>query len=556
MRRRLPIVIYRRKRIANLKNASRKLAIYLSILTLFAVLTLYSLDYFPLGNWESHQSALVSAVQTYVSSKVSPKKHEAILAVQAILEQKTKLLLGGDIEEIKENYDLSSTTGEWAYEKAENRAAYLRKWALARGVRMVEATSTFEIDSVSEESDGSFWIELTEHTVYAYEYSPADLFQPAWIYGADGQAPESVLVVNSTSPTGVMIAGWGESHGTFGCGEIHGISRCSAVPGVAGQSVAYGITGQSVAYGTASYSEAGGFARQQARTLTRQMGQSQGESSIRHEFGSRTVHVIEIALSDGKWKIRKDWYMDPLGDDVGEPAQAVSMSLNYGIPGIPGKVGLETWEDNFSMSPITYRPITAAAQDYGVFEALNSLETSGRTAFDRDKALDYAVKHSGVRALPDGGRYNSKYRVYTFVGGDCANFASQVLHAGGIPQGQGWHCAKEGSTAWVQSESLVWHLLSSGRGYRIFRGKFAEAVSASQILQGEASTAMPPVDRLEPGDIIAYEVKGEIHHVAVVVGRDPRGYVTIASHTADRLYFPWDLGWSESIVFWFIKISY
>ncbi len=102
----------------------------------------------------------------------------------------------------------------------------------------------------------------------------------------------------------------------------------------------------------------------------------------------------------------------------------------------------------------------------------------------------------------------------------------------------------------------MWHLLSSGRGYRIFRGKFGEAVSASQSLQGEASPELSPVDRLELGDIIAYEIKGEIHHVAVVVGKDPRGYVTIASHTADRLYFPWDLGWSENTVFWFIKISY
>ena len=170
-----------------------------------------------------------------------------------------------------------------------------------------------------------------------------------------------------------------------------------------------------------------------------------------HEFGSRTVHVIEIVLSDGRWKIRKDWYMDPLGDDVSEPAQPVSMSLNHGIH---GRVGMEIWEDSFSMSPVTYRPITAAAQDYGILEALNSLKVSGRAAFDRDKALDYAVKHSGVRALPDGGRYNSKYRVYTFIGGDCANFASQVLHAGGIPQGQGWHYTKEGSTASVSYTHL------------------------------------------------------------------------------------------------------
>jgi len=82
----------------------------------------------------------------------------------------------------------------------------------------------------------------------------------------------------------------------------------------------------------------------------------------------------------------------------------------------------------------------------------------------------------------------------------------------------------------------------------LFRGKFGEA--------GPGTEAESVVSQLEPGDIIAYEIKGQIYHVAVVVGKDPRGYATIASHTADRLYFPWDLGWDESTVFWFVKISY
>ena len=48
----------------------------------------------------------------------------------------------------------------------------------------------------------------------------------------------------------------------------------------------------------------------------------------------------------------------------------------------------------------------------------------------------------------------------------------------------------------------------------------------------------------------------EICHVAVVVGKDPAGYVTIASHTADRLFFPWDVGWNDTTVFWLLKIVY
>ena len=44
----------------------------------------------------------------------------------------------------------------------------------------------------------------------------------------------------------------------------------------------------------------------------------------------------------------------------------------------------------------------------------------------------YAVKYAGVPVIEGSGKYNPDYKVYTFVGGDCANFASQVLQAGGL----------------------------------------------------------------------------------------------------------------------------
>ncbi len=439
------------------RTQARRLTAYLSLLVLAAVFALHYLDYFPIGNWDFRQSWFARTVKTFVSSRVLPEQREAVTFAQDALEQRIALLLDGDVEEIMDNYDLASTSGRWAYENETNRIAYLRKWASARNVRMVEAASTFEVDSVSKEDGGSYWVELTEHTVYAYEYTDDNLFESTWSFGM-GAGPSGVFPI------------------VAGCGSALNMTSSPA----------------------------------------------SNDSGIRHEFGSRTVHVMEMANTDGGWKIRKDWYMDPLGNNVAEPGQATAM-----LPGV-------------SMAGLWGLPAMSIS---------NLQETSGaRTLFDREKALRYAVKHAGVRALPDGGKYNPKYRIYTFAGGDCANFASQVLHAGGIPKGHGWHYTKEGSTAWVQSESLVWHLLSSGRGYRLFRGKFGEA--------GPGTEAESVVSQLEPGDIIAYEIKGQIYHVAVVVGKDPRGYVTIASHTADRLYFPWDLGWDESTVFWFVKISY
>lgn len=242
---------------------------------------------------------------------------------------------------------------------------------------------------------------------------------------------------------------------------------------------------------------------------------SQGETQPPHRFGSRTVHVMVLLHDGGQWQIQQDWYLDPLGDYPGEPGEG---------------------------------PITVAT---GESQAGSSTPgDSWPGLYDREKAVSYAVRYSGVRSIPGGGIYNRAYTVYAYQGGDCANFASQVLAAGGVPQGYGWFNTGKGSMAWLCSPDLVWHLLSSCRGVKLFAGSFEEAMKPTGRYPGG------PVAGLEPGDLVAYQVKGEIAHVAVVTGHDPYGYPLIASHTSDRLAFPWDLGWGKGAVFWFIHVVY
>lgn len=492
----------------------RRLAVCLSLLVLAASAVLYCMYHY-LGSrgQPPFPTRLVSAVKLFIASKVDPEQDAVLRFVKGALEERTALLLGGDLEAIEDNYDLDSPSGIWAYENEVNRITYLTKWAQARNVRMAEAASTFEVDSVFKEGEGSYWIELTEHTLYAYEYPQNDLLlEPVLALEASlGVGNEASDIPSARRVAGNLLDD-AQDDTQFVMWDIPATRQSVGNLLIDTQVTASGVPPvrrlfESVMVGT---------------QVT-----ASDEASVRHEFGSRTVHVIQVIKTDEGWKIRKDWYMDPLGNSVTEPGQgAAALGLLHDAAYLDYLHALDAGAPKFD----------------SVFNA----EATG--AFDREKALRYAVKHSGVRVLPGGGKYNGKYKIYTFAGGDCANFVSQVLHAGGIPMGHGWHYTKEGSTAWVQSESLVWHLLSSGRGLRLFRGTFSEAGSG---VQPES-----PAGRLEPGDIIAYEKKGQVSHVAVVVGKDPRGYVTIASHTADRLYFPWDLGWDDSAVFWFIKITY
>lgn len=344
-----------------------------------------------------------------------------------MLQDRFRVLVDGQVESLKKNYDTGSDTGLWSWEREAARCEYLHMWAKDRNLKIIETKARIEVDGVSPNGADSVWVEITEHAQYSY--------------APDYDANEG--------------------------------------------------NGEEVAW--------------------------------THTFGSRAVHVLEVVLCGGEWKIRRDWYADPIGDESRLPPCKYAVWEAMERPDGPGL--------DPAPAPADDRP-----RDGG--------------QYDRRAAMEYAVKHAGVPVINGSGKYNPDYRVYTFVGGDCANFASQVLHAGGLRQGYGWHYTSEGSASWVRGEDLIWHLLSTGRAEKIYTGTFAGAVKrTSEYPRGAVSV-------LEPGDLIGYETGGQICHVAVVVGKDPSGYVTIASHTSDRLFFPWDMGWNDNTVFWLIKITY
>ncbi|HHY45416.1 MAG TPA: amidase domain-containing protein [Firmicutes bacterium] len=342
-----------------------------------------------------------------------------------MLQERFRVLVDGQAEDLKRNYDIESEPGLWSWEREAARTEYLHAWAKDRGLKIIETKARIEVDGVSPESSGSVWVELTEHAQYTY-------------------AP-------------------GSSEGPAGEGE--------------------------------------------------------GAPSWTHTFGSRAVHVLELVLCGGEWKIRRDWYSDPIGEE-------------YHLP------------------PCKYPAIPEDPPGSDTAQVIEDGRPRENGKYDRQAAMEYAVRYAGVPVIEGSGKYSPDYRVYTFAGGDCANFASQVLLAGGLKQGYGWHYTSEGSASWVRGEDLIWHLLSTGRAEKLYSGTYAGAVKHTPEHPHGA------VSLLEPGDLIGYETKGQICHVAVVVGKDPAGYVTIASHTSDRLFFPWDVGWNDNTVFWLIKITY
>ena len=263
----------------------------------------------------------------------------------------------------------------------------------------------------------------------------------------------------------------------------------------------------------------------------------------KHLFGIGTRHAVQLVRQSQRWVVRRDWYTDPLDEDTLIPeVTPADVSASGGL-----LAAVMEWQraGRPRCSPPGLEDLPGPAHS-----ASAAAKGVSSTRYHREAAVRYAREFCGAAwGCGNGGRYNPKYRDYTDIGGDCTNFTSQVLHAGGLPMTSVWYyrAGSGGSRAWVQTEALVQYLLASGRVRLMARGRFPEVMKAD-------GSGKAPIDRLEPGDVIGYQEKGRIVHLAPVTGRDFRGYVVVNSHTADRNLVPWDVGWDRETVFWLFKV--
>ncbi len=179
----------------------------------------------------------------------------------------------------------------------------------------------------------------------------------------------------------------------------------------------------------------------------------------------------------------------------------------------------------------------------------------GPWGLDRMAAVAYANQFCGnAPGCGNGQRYNPHYRDYNPQGGDCTNFISQVLFAGGISMNQYWkydHDTRLGSGAWITAPGLIGFLRHSGNASLVAYGSYAG------VTRRTAQFADGAMETLRPGDIINYQTGGSpISHSAVVVGYDVKGVPLVDTHTADRYRVPWDFGWPSHTIFYLWHVKY
>lgn len=93
----------------------------------------------------------------------------------------------------------------------------------------------------------------------------------------------------------------------------------------------------------------------------------------------------------------------------------------------------------------------AAVQSMMVSPAWVATKINNYNSYNRIAARDYAYKYWSS--------YNPAYTSYKGNGGDCANFVSQCIHAGGIPTDATW---KADSVSWIRASAVPSYMVNKG----------------------------------------------------------------------------------------------
>ena len=233
----------------------------------------------------------------------------------------------------------------------------------------------------------------------------------------------------------------------------------------------------------------------------------ENEKDVKNIFRIGTEHYLNVKIKDNQYIITKEWYTDPFGD-----------SLNL---------------ENIKSDDIRSYILAQQKPDIQLTQ-------------EQQKAIDYAHRYCGVSTEEEYEfKFNREYKNFNPDGGDCANFASQIMYESGrFKKNSIWNYNnRDGTKAWVNAQGFKNYILNSGRGSLICKGSYEETYKESY--------------NLRPGDFVAYEKGGRITHVSTVTGMDSKGYPLVTCHNTDRLLVPWDLGWSnKTIRFHLIRVHY
>ena len=201
------------------------------------------------------------------------------------------------------------------------------------------------------------------------------------------------------------------------------------------------------------------------------------------------------------------------------------------------------WEISSDKNPVAFmeEEINENINDEETFTSTNQSGTSNISisgtitplaSYNASAAVAYADKY----AL----NYNPNYSNYNSVGGDCANFVSQCLYAGGLTMANDWYWYS------YSNRSGSWTVVPNLKTAMVNRGYQAVYISSYGTSSFSSFSA---------GDVIMFG-SGQ-YHTMICTGKDSAGRPYYNAHNTDQyhtpLYAPWYLsdgttGYSYTVI--------
>lgn len=190
------------------------------------------------------------------------------------------------------------------------------------------------------------------------------------------------------------------------------------------------------------------------------------------ETGYDAEHEFILEKSENDWNIIEDKQLEPSGLlPLGTAEKYVEKNSQY----------FDTIEEE-SLNSTDIKPASTQKNNNEIKEKITTAKTGG---YNYKAMANYLEKYWS--------NYNSKYRSFSGKGGDCTNFASQALRAGGWKDKLGWY--KNANYWWYNStnQSRSWSAVN-------YWATFAKNSGRTSTLKNVWS--------LRIGDVLQVKAKG------------------------------------------------
>lgn len=241
--------------------------------------------------------------------------------------------------------------------------------------------------------------------------------------------------------------------------------------------------------------------------------------ALRAEFDSNGNYVgVEYGLAEGYTSDITVIIPNAENEMFVRGEQQASDTMEYAVQKVSKALTAKTASTRANTS-FTYKKVSA--RDYANRYTSNATSHTCTGCINGHDSSNSSIKQ-------DKTKYNSSYSYYCGV--DCANFASQVMAAGGVPTSSEW---KPDSAAWIGGTSMKEYFLDNG----LWTETTFENAAAGEIIQMINS-------------------KGKSQHTMVVVLNDTvnRKY---SAHTTDRKEYTYssnstftDVSWCKSVEYY------